>query len=164
MDGASLTRFNVRVYGLLMNENDQILVSDEVFTNGRKATKFPGGGLELGEGPIDCLIREFKEETGIDVIVTDHFYTTDFFQPSAFDNNSQLISIYYLVQSPQWHQVQTSGTRFDFEMPPPGKDAVAFRWVDITDLKHEADLNLPIDKVVVDLILNHFPKLGFRLR
>ena len=61
----NLQRFNVRVYGLLMNDCEQILVADEVFKNGNRATKFPGGGLELGEGTREGLAREFKEETGI---------------------------------------------------------------------------------------------------
>lgn len=77
-----ITRFNIRVYGLLTNPAGQILVADEVFKNGNKATKFPGGGLELGEGLVNGLIREFKEETGVDVAIKEHFYTTSFFQPS----------------------------------------------------------------------------------
>ena len=36
--------FNVRAYGLLVNEANQILVSDEK-EYGRLFTKFPGGGL-----------------------------------------------------------------------------------------------------------------------
>jgi 8-oxo-dGTP diphosphatase len=49
-----LRRFNVRVYGILMNENDQILLSDELIKE-RYVTKFPGGGVELGEGLRDAL-------------------------------------------------------------------------------------------------------------
>ena len=44
MEAQHITRFNVRVYGLLINEHQQILVPDEVFKNGGRATKFPGGG------------------------------------------------------------------------------------------------------------------------
>jgi ADP-ribose pyrophosphatase YjhB (NUDIX family) len=29
----------------------------------------PGGGLEFGESPRECLVREFLEETGLDVRV-----------------------------------------------------------------------------------------------
>ena len=89
-----LRRFNVRVYGLLVNEHDQILVADELI-RGKYTTKFPGGGLELGEGLIDGLIREFQEECGVQVAVEDHYYTTDFFVPSDFDDESQVISVYY---------------------------------------------------------------------
>ncbi|MFN8278157.1 MAG: NUDIX hydrolase [Chitinophagales bacterium] len=159
-----LRRFNIRVYGLLINERDQILVSDEVFRNGGKATKFPGGGLELGEGIRDCLIREFKEETGVDITVGDHFYTTDFFLPSSFDSESQLISIYYLVYSEQWLAIPTSGERFNFPPPRPGEEAEAFRWVELTALKDEGDITLPVDKLVAEKLLDHFPKVGFRKR
>lgn len=146
-----ITRFNVRVYGLLINEHNQILVADEVFKNGNKATKFPGGGLELGEGLTEGLIREFKEECGIDVSVQEHFYTTDFFQPSFFDNESQIISVYYICQSHEWQQVKISAEKYDFEIIP-GEEAESFRWVALTDLANETDITLPIDKVVVGML------------
>lgn len=75
--------------------NDSVLVNEELI-RGRKIIKFPGGGLDWGEGLIDCLKREWMEELGIAIEVAGHFYTTDFFQASAFDN-SQVISVYYLV-------------------------------------------------------------------
>ena len=48
--------FNLRVYGILLGENKKVLVSDE-FIRGNYYTKFPGGGLEFGEGTRDCLKR-----------------------------------------------------------------------------------------------------------
>ncbi len=92
----SIKQFNIRVYGILINEKDQVLVADEL-VKGYQITKFPGGGLEFGEGTIDCLKREFMEEANMEVEVTAHFYTTDFFQQSAFHKDHQIISIYYLV-------------------------------------------------------------------
>ena len=147
-----IKRFNVRVYGLLINELNQILVADEVFKNGHKATKFPGGGLELGEGLTDGLTREFKEECDIAVTVKDHFYTTGFFQPSFFDTESQIISVYYFCESDDWERVKISGKKFDFEVIP-GKEAESFRWVKISELENETDINLPIDKVVVERLV-----------
>ncbi len=87
-------RFNIRVYGIWI-QNGKILVNEEQI-RGRSIIKFPGGGLDWGEGTKDCLIREWKEELDIDIEVVSHYYTTDFFQPSAFDS-SQVISIYYMV-------------------------------------------------------------------
>lgn len=89
-------RFNIRVYGIWIHD-DKVLVNEE-FIRGRKVIKFPGGGLDWGEGTVDCLRREWKEELDIDIQVLEHFYTTDFFQASAFDD-SQVISIYYLVSA-----------------------------------------------------------------
>lgn len=147
-----VTRFNIRVYGLLVNEYNQILVADEVFKNGNRATKFPGGGLELGEGLVDGLIREFKEETGIDVTIQEHFYTTHFFQPSFFDTESQIISVYYICRSLHWQKVKSSSVKYDFEAVA-GEEAESFRWVSMRDLDKEEDISLPIDKLVVELLL-----------
>src|SRR5436190_2132821 len=127
----ALKRFNIRVYGLLINQNGQILLADEVFKNGHKATKFPGGGLELGEGLIEGLKREFKEEAGIEIAVAAHFYTTDFFQESYFDNESQIISIYYLCESEEWGKIKVTHKKFDFEIIP-GRECESFRWIEIS--------------------------------
>ena len=88
-----MSLFNLRVYGILLNAQRQVLVSDE-FIRGNYYTKFPGGGLEFGEGTRECLQREFKEEMDLAVEVGEHIYTTDFFQMSAFRPDHQIISIY----------------------------------------------------------------------
>jgi 8-oxo-dGTP diphosphatase len=146
-----IKRFNVRVYGILMNDNRQVLVADEAFKNGTRATKFPGGGLELGEGLIDGLVREFKEEAGVEVEVTSHFYTTDFFQPSFFDLESQIISIYYLCKSKECEKIKTSSVKFDFIIEK-GQEAESFRWVLVSDMVKEDGITLPIDVVVKEKI------------
>lgn len=87
----------VRIYGLCLTSQGELLITHERYGRHRM-TKFPGGGLEYGEGTKDCLVREFKEELGMDVRVSDHFYTTDFFQPSAYHERAQVLSIYYLVE------------------------------------------------------------------
>ena len=156
-----LRRFNIRVYGLLINENDQVLLSDELI-KGKQTTKFPGGGLELGEGTVQCIIREMKEECKVDVTVLEHFYTTDFFVQSEFDEDSQILSIYYLLSCPQWQSIATSSKKFDFVVKP-GLDAESFRWVDVRALEEEQDILLPIDKVVVELLKAQFPKVGFKI-
>src|ERR1043165_6471326 len=91
-----MNRFNVRVYGILIQDN-KVLVSDE-YIKGNHITKFPAGGLEFGEGTIECIKREFMEELKIVIDVESHFYTTDFFVASAFAPNLQVISIYYKVE------------------------------------------------------------------
>jgi 8-oxo-dGTP diphosphatase len=81
--------FVIRIYGIVLNESNEILLTDE-YQLGMKMTKFPGGGLHFGEGTIDCLRREFREEcNGQEIKNIRHFYTTDFFQkalPSLTDN------------------------------------------------------------------------------
>src|SRR5688500_15254353 len=93
-----VNRFNIRVYGILINEKDEVLLVNETM-GGFSFTKFPGGGLEFCEGIADCLKREFSEETGLEITLNRHLYTTDFFQQSAFRKTDQLISVYYLVKA-----------------------------------------------------------------
>ena len=141
-------QFNVRVYGILINEKDEVLVTIEK-RFGYLITKFPGGGLEFGEGTIDCLKREFLEETGIEVTVKNHFYTTDFYQQSAFDKLQQVISIYYTVESNFNHEILTSYS----EVTNLAEDGQIFRWIPIKELKID-DFTFPIDKKVAGMIID----------
>ncbi|RYD76737.1 MAG: NUDIX hydrolase, partial [Sphingobacteriales bacterium] len=91
------SRFTVRVYGILRNERDEVLLSQEQVEK-FPFTKFPGGGLEFGEGPEDCVVREFEEETGLKVFCSKHIYTSGFYIQSALDLEEQVIGIYYEVK------------------------------------------------------------------
>ena len=145
--------FNVRVYGILIDSNKRILVSDE-FIRGNYFTKFPGGGLEIGEGTRECLKREFKEETNLDVIVGEHYYTTDFFQISAFNNVDQIVSIYYYAKTKEPILLETKTKPFDFQpyqVADPTSNTEVFRWINMEDL-NENSVSLPIDKVVVRML------------
>ncbi len=139
--------FNVRVYGLLMNNAGQILLSDEE-EYGFRFSKFPGGGLEYGEGLIDALKREFLEECNAGIEVLAHFYTTDFFIKSVF-NDSQIISVYYIVK-PQ-HELRLTFTNPAFNFDGEGDIRQAFRWRNMTEL-NEDDVTFPTDKKVVELL------------
>lgn len=154
-----ITRFNIRVYGLLINEQDQILVSDELI-KGHYITKFPGGGLEFGEGIIDCLKREFMEETNNEIEVVDHFYTTDFFQQSAYNPSHQIISIYYLVKPGHNFQLSTQITPFEFVHHQD--EAQSFRWIDLKNINVE-DFSLPIDKIVAELLIKKHKKTDVQI-
>lgn len=144
-----MKRFNIRVYGIWINDNQEILVSDERIGD-FKFTKFPGGGLEFGEGIKDCLIREWKEELNIDIEVGNHIYTTDFFQLSAFDQTSQIISIYYNVRPMDAKPLIDLRERvFDFH--GNGHEEITFRQLPLQQFS-AMDVSLPIDKIVATLI------------
>ena len=147
--------FNVRVYGILINEHNQVLVSDE-YIRGDYITKFPGGGLEFGEGTRDCLKREFQEEMSLDVRVGDHLYTTDFFQMSAFNPAHQIISIYYYAHALEAIKVPLRTKPFDFDeqqlaVYAEKKETETFRFINWDEFS-EASVTLPIDKVVAKLL------------
>jgi len=150
-------RFNVRVYGVLMNDEKQVLVSDELI-RGKQYTKFPGGGLEFGEGTRDCLRREFLEEMNLKIEVGEHLYTTDYFQVSAFNPDHQIISIYYLVKPLEELSVRLSTTAFEFDEQQMNtynlnNETESFRFINWEDFS-EASVTLPIDKIVVRMLKN----------
>lgn len=131
-------RFNIRVYGIWIHDT-KVLVNEEII-RGRQVIKFPGGGMEWGEGTIDCLKREWQEELNLDINVTEHFYTTDFFQASAFDD-SQVISIYYLVKG-----ADPSAAIINNEQNE------RTYWLDLAEIT-ESTFTLPIDKIVGSILM-----------
>ena len=146
---------SVRVYGILMNEAKQVLVSDE-YIRGEYFTKFPGGGLDIGEGTRDCLKREFMEEMNLKVSIGDHIYTTDFFQISAFNSAHQILSIYYSAKALEPIKVPLRTNEFDFDeqqlqVYAQTKQIETFRFVDWENFSGEK-VTLPIDKIVADLV------------
>lgn len=149
-----MPHITVRVYGVLIDPIYGLLVSDE-FIRGDYFTKLPGGGLEFGEGTRDCLVREFQEETGLDVTVGEHIYTTDFYQPSAFRAGDQILSIYYYVHAKSLITLQTRATAFDFkpnEIADKNGQAEHTRWIPLNSLTEDS-MSLPIDKIVVASLL-----------
>jgi 8-oxo-dGTP diphosphatase len=147
--------FNLRVYGVLLGPNGEVLVSDELIRGGYY-TKFPGGGLEFGEGTRECLKREFKEEMDLQVAVGEHLYTTDFFQMSAFNPDHQIISIYYWVTALQPIKAPLRQKPFDFDeremkIYAEKKETETFRFIEAAVFNEES-VSLPIDKVVAGLI------------
>lgn len=135
-----MKQFNIRVYGILLNNKQEVLLSDEL-RHGVRMTKFPGGGMQIGEGIIDALKREFREELNMDIKINELFYLTDFFQASAFNKDHQLISIYYLIETEEWKNISTSAEKTFVD------NQEKHRWVSLNKLKNE-DITFPIDQLV----------------
>jgi 8-oxo-dGTP diphosphatase len=154
----------IRVYGILINEQNEILVSDELI-RGMKITKFCGGGLEEGEGTRHCLAREFMEEMNLKVEVGEHFYTTDFFQPSAFRQGDQIMSIYYRVKPLQPITAPLRSIPFDFDeremkIYEQEKEIETFRFIPMQEFTEDC-LTLPIDKIVAKMITDSFYEIPY---
>lgn len=153
MSNQHLKHFNIRVYGLFL-QNGSVLVSDEYQLDTRM-TKFPGGGLEFGEGTIDCLKREMREECDQEISNVEHFYTTDFFQQALYFNDHQLLSIYYTAKLMSPINFKISKKAFDFKENKNGNQS--FRWQSLATIEKE-DFTFPIDKHVANLLKLKFQK------
>ena len=56
--------FPISIKGVLIIDGKALLLKNE-----REEWDLPGGRIELGETPENCLIREFQEETSVNVYV-----------------------------------------------------------------------------------------------
>ena len=141
-----MSAFNLRVYALIVNDKNEVLLSDE-YRFGMFFTKFPGGGVEFGEGILDALHREMQEELNLKIDEATPFYFNDFLQQSAFQSNHQIVSFYYKVKC-------------DFKVIPMQEYSIPFaeegekqRWHNINLLEID-QLTFPIDKVVLQKLKN----------
>lgn len=146
---------SVRVYGILINDQKQVLVSDE-YIRGDYFTKFPGGGLELGEGTRDGLKREFLEELNLKVEIGDHIYTTDIYQQSAFNSAHQILSIYYFAHALEPITVPLRSKPFEFDeaqlkLYEETRQIETVRFIDWENFSADA-VTLPLDKIAVNMV------------
>lgn len=141
-----IDKFNIRVYGLLVNE-DKILLSSESIDDFHMI-KFPGGGLEFGEGITDCIKREFKEELDLSIMIYDQIYITDHFIQSAFRKNEQVIAIYYWVET--IHDIKEFQTTQQTRMG--SKNELKFKWETLSsNLLNK--LSFPSDKLALQRLM-----------
>ncbi|MEN2412364.1 NUDIX hydrolase [Flavobacterium mesophilum] len=128
-----LSSFNVRTYAICENSN-KILALYEYHKN-QIYCKLPGGGVEFGEGVLDCLHREFLEELNVKIEIIDHLYTQEHFVESIIDDGRQILLIYYIVKIVNVE---------DMKISTP--DISRFEWIDI----NENPFILPIDKIALN--------------
>lgn len=139
-----IKKFVLRVYGILIKD-DQVLLADECL-NGFSFTKFPGGGVELGEGIAEALKREIVEEGQLEVTSYEHFYTTDFFQASAFRPEDQIVSVYYRIEAEvPWMEYESDQSHAN------NQHSVKLYFKPLSELD-ASDLTFPIDKVVLGML------------
>lgn len=139
--------FTIRVYGLLISQ-DQILLSRENIY-GEIYTKFPGGGLEFGEGVVDCLKREIMEEAGIRIKDWELYHINEDYLASAFHHSKQVLSIYYRIWSDEISQIKTVDPEESAKLKVHS-DQVLY-WAPLNSLNDEP-IHLPVDQEVVRLL------------
>ena len=88
--------FSCRIYGVLRRGREVLLTRSRFLD--RQFVNFPGGGVDLGEGPIEALRREYKEETGLRIRPIRVLYASEAAHLSS-QAPMQIVSIYWLVES-----------------------------------------------------------------
>ena len=92
-------RFSCRIYGVLLRPaqvHPQVLMTRSRFIQ-REFVNFPGGGVDLGEAPIEALRREYQEETGVIIKPVRVLYASEQAHVSTHAP-MQIVSVYWLVE------------------------------------------------------------------
>ena len=84
-------RPRIRAAAILIENGRILLVKQEV--SATRHWSLPGGKLDWGESLEQCLIREMKEETGLDIRVKELAYVTD-----RIKGNDHLVHMTFLVE------------------------------------------------------------------
>lgn len=124
-------RFSPRIYGVL-RRGSRVLLTRSRFQK-REFVNFPGGGIELGEAPIEALRREYREETGLEIRPVRVLYASESAHPSTHQP-IQIVSIYWLVEE-AGGELRRGGN---------ADDVIALFWADVaaipTDEMFPSDL------------------------
>lgn len=107
--------FSVRAYGVL-RRGDEVLLTRSRFGE-RTFINFPGGGVDIGEGPGEGLLREYREETGLEVRATRLLHASEKAHLST-QAPIQIVSLYWLVE-------RVSG---DLRLTGNGDDVLELFW------------------------------------
>ena len=72
-------KLRVRVCGICQQDNQLLLIRHQPFGSNKNGLwSPPGGGLQYGETMQACLMREFKEETGLEIKVGNFLFMHEF--------------------------------------------------------------------------------------
>lgn len=89
--------FRVRAAAIILNEKDELLlVLHKHPKSGEQWWTLPGGGLELEERAEDAVIREVREECGIDCIPGRLVYVREFIDE---DNDRHYVELFFLAEA-----------------------------------------------------------------
>ena len=136
-----IDKINVRVYAAAVKDKKVLVLFEEYA--GEYLMKLPGGGLEFGEGVLDCLRREFDEELNVKINVIEHLYTQEDFLVSRFRANEQLLTLYYIVEI-------VDETEFLIVDPCIEKA----EWISLET--EENPFTLPVDQIVFEVLKKKF--------
>lgn len=126
-------RFSYRVAGILVRDGKVLLhkaTNEEGFA-------FPGGHVSFGETNEQTLIREFKEEINVDIIIGDLKWVAEIFFP-MHEKSCHQICLYYIVNLSDEKQFLPDTVFIGGEYFEGRSFDIEFHWIPLCELNtHE---------------------------
>jgi len=121
--------FSYRVAGILIKNNKGLLqrpLSDTGYS-------IPGGHVSFGETNEETLIREFREEIGVDIKVNGLKWVGEIFFPWG-DKPCHQINLFYKIALNDDTQIPLHGDFYGIEKMDNTSFKLEFSWVDLKDI------------------------------
>lgn len=120
--------FRPSVYGVIIHDGKILMLRNK--SNGKLF--FPGGGVNIAEKLSDALMREVREETGIEIEVEKFLHFKEqFFYWDPGDDAYHMFNFFYICR-PKTFKIIDDDRVDDEEAEKP-------RWIDIEEIKHATD-------------------------
>ena len=116
---------HTRYQGLIIQDHKILLIRHTQHSTNRSYWVIPGGGIEQPETEEECVIREMKEETNLDVII----------EKLAFDEPAHPVGIYKWRKSFICRPIGGEASPGYEPEPEAAADysISAVRWIDLDD-------------------------------
>jgi ADP-ribose pyrophosphatase YjhB (NUDIX family) len=138
--------FNVRAVGVAIH-NEQVLLHRAAHDTW---WSLPGGRVELHESSADALVREMREELGVEVELLRLLWVMERFFVSSQRHHS--IQFYYLLQLPDALLPESVAT---FTSPQSNDTPLVFHWYPLAGLE---SLPMPLYPAMLRTMLQQLPE------
>jgi 8-oxo-dGTP diphosphatase len=105
--------------GVVLEKGRVLLTQRKVGAHLEGMWEFPGGKVESGEDPRDALVRELREEIGVDVVVGEAIDVTF----HRYDDADKSVLLLFF-----------EAVRKENSAEPSALDVAAFRWADVAEI------------------------------
>ncbi len=126
-------QLRVRVCGILIEDEKILMIKHQNIGARGYLWSPPGGGLQFGETAHQALLREFQEETFLDISIERFLFVNEFL-------HAPLHAVELFFEVKKRNGTLAKGT--DPEMPPDAQMISEVKFMSIDEIQQENPLNL----------------------